>query len=221
MPNSDSDVYGNIIMHAWDDAIEAEGGNRNVRIWGNYTDHTAISVATTSTDVGPVYIFRNVMNRSRNRSQLPPDEDEELGRAFSKSGSPSGHGGGRRYVFHNTLLQAPPPAGSVYTSGAGIGLKGNANQPMTNTMSRNNIYHIRKSWLAAIDERGTGWGNDLDFDLFNGSVIAYPGAEPNGIVGEPIYETGHGWSAGADGLYQLAPHSAGYDRGVRLPNFNR
>jgi hypothetical protein len=35
-PNADSDIYGNEITHVWDDAIEAEGGNRNVRVWGNY-----------------------------------------------------------------------------------------------------------------------------------------------------------------------------------------
>lgn len=220
MPNADSDLYGNLIMHVWDDAIEAEGANRNVRIWGNYTDQTAVSIATTATHVGPVYIFRNVMNRSRQLSQNAPDNDEELGRAFAKSGSTASFGGGRRYVLHNTLLQAPPPAGSSYESGAGIGLKGNANQPLSNTVSRNNVYHIRKSWLAAIDERGAGSGNDLDYDLFNGSVIAYPGAEANGILGTPIYEPGHGWSSGPGGLYQLAPQSAGYDRGVRLPNFN-
>ena len=39
-PNADSDIYGNEISHVWDDAIEAEGGNRNVRIWGNYMDRT-------------------------------------------------------------------------------------------------------------------------------------------------------------------------------------
>ena len=53
MPTSDSDIYGNILMHAWDDAIEAEGSNMNVRIWGNYMDQTATGVATTSTSRGP------------------------------------------------------------------------------------------------------------------------------------------------------------------------
>ena len=30
-----------IVSHAMDDGIETEGGNRNVRIWGNYIDQTA------------------------------------------------------------------------------------------------------------------------------------------------------------------------------------
>jgi len=75
-PNSDSDIYGNTISHAWDDAIEAEGGNRNVRIWGNYIDQTATGIATTVTHLGPVYIFRNVYNRSRMHSQRRPESDD-------------------------------------------------------------------------------------------------------------------------------------------------
>jgi hypothetical protein len=56
--------------------------------------------------------------------------------------------------------------------------------------------------------------------MFNGAVIAYPGAELHGIVGTPMYEVGHGWQSGSLGYYQLSPASAGYDRGVRIPNFN-
>ncbi|MDP3207844.1 MAG: right-handed parallel beta-helix repeat-containing protein, partial [Rhodoglobus sp.] len=41
-PNRDSDIYGNIIAGVWDDGIESEGANMNVRIWGNYLDGTAI-----------------------------------------------------------------------------------------------------------------------------------------------------------------------------------
>jgi hypothetical protein len=168
-----------------------------------------------------VYIFRNVMNRSRVFSTLAPDEDYDAARAFAKSGSLWWPDGGRRYVFHNTLLQAPPPAGSLYESGAGFALGGTWNLPLTNTVSRNNIYHIRKPWLAAIDDGpGIDATNDLDYDLVNGSVLAYPGAEANGIVGTPVYAAGHGWSSESAGLYQLAPASPGYDGGVRLPNFN-
>ncbi|MEP7070125.1 MAG: hypothetical protein ABI789_12830, partial [Usitatibacter sp.] len=32
-PNADSDIYGNDLNNCWDDAIESEGGNNNVRIW--------------------------------------------------------------------------------------------------------------------------------------------------------------------------------------------
>jgi hypothetical protein len=217
-PNYDTDIYGNKISHAWDDAIEAEGGNRNVRIWGNYMDQTATGIATTVAHWGPVYIFRNVYNRSRQLSESAPDSDDR--NVFAKSGSGNGYGNGRRYVFHNTTLQAPPLPGSTLTQGVGTGLYGpNSGQTLTNTVSRNNIWHIWKPHWASIDEAG-GSGNDLDYDLFNGNVNAYRGAETNGIIGTPIYQPGNGWSSEANGMYQLAPASPGFDRGAKLPNFN-
>jgi hypothetical protein len=217
MPNADSDLYGNIIRHVWDDAIEAEGANANVRVWGNYFDETTTGVATTSTSRGPVYIWRNVWNRGRHFSMSTLDGDSRL--YMFKSGSASGFGDGRRYVFHNTMLQAPPPAGSTYPLGGGSGLAGpGSTQLLTNTVSRNNVFHIWKSWWNAI--YNVGAGNDLDYDLTNGGFQAYAGAEPNGIIGTPIYETGQGWESESGGQYQLSPASPGYDGGARLPNFN-
>ncbi len=220
-PNADSDVYANRIQHAWDDAIETEGANNNVRVWGNYFDNTATGVASTSSSQGPIYIWRNVWNRSRNKSRNTLDGDNRL--YMFKSGSQTGYGNGRRYVFHNTMLQAPPPAGSVYPLGGGMGLMGpGGGQNLTNTVSRNNIFHIWKTWWSAIDDNGTGTtgANDLDHDLVTGNVNAYAGAEPNRVVGTPVYAPGHGWSAEGSGNYQLAPSSPGYDRGTRIPNFN-
>ena len=213
-PNSDTDIYGNIIKHAWDDAIEAEGGNRNVRIWGNYIDQTATGVATTVTHVGPVYIFRNVYNRSRQLAFKPLDQDDR--NVFAKSGTVGKWGGGRRYVFHNTLLQAAPPAGANYPLGAGGGIVGTGeNQPVTNTVSRNNIFQIWKPHWASIAQ--TGDGNDFGYDLYNGKVSVQ---EVKGIVGTPVYQDGNGWKSEAGGMYQLSPKSPGYDAGVRIPNFN-
>ena len=47
-PNRDSDIYGNIVSNCWDDAIESEGANMNVRIWSNYIHHTFVHVATAA-----------------------------------------------------------------------------------------------------------------------------------------------------------------------------
>jgi hypothetical protein len=190
-PNADSDIYGNRISHAWDDAIEAEGANRNVRIWGNYLDQTATGVATTVTHAGPVYIFRNVYNRSRMMSERAPDADDRG--PFAKAGTGKDFGNGRRYVFHNTLLQ---PAGN---GGAGAGISGSPSEPVTNTVSRNNIWNIWKPHWDAITEAG-GRGNDFDYDLYNGRINAYR-AEPHGKNGLPAKENI-------------------VDRGVRIANFN-
>jgi len=82
--------------------------------------------------------------------------------------------------------------------GAGAGLSGNSKQPLTNTVSRNNIFHVWKRHWPAINEAG-GSGNDFDYDLYSGKVPA--GSQPHGISGVPGPDTG-------------------IDRGARLPNFN-
>jgi hypothetical protein len=216
-PNADSDIYGNKVSHVWDDAIEAEGLNRNVRIWGNYMDRTATGIATTATSAGPVYIFRNVYNRSQKMALEALDSGGRLN--FAKSGSNGAYGDGRRYVFHNTLLQATQ-SGLQFPLGAGSGITAaGTTQPLTNTVSRNNILHVWKATANAIGTQGGG-GNDFDYDLRNGGIDAYAGAEPNGIVATPIYRAGHGWASWDGGNYQLAPGSRGHDEGVRIPNFN-
>ncbi|MEA3192003.1 MAG: hypothetical protein QOD26_336 [Betaproteobacteria bacterium] len=197
-PNSDTDIYGNRIANTYDDGIESEGANKNVRIWGNYIDDTYIAVASTVTHTGPFYVFRNVYNR---------------GGTFGKSGQKAGYGGGRRYFLHNTLLQ---PSGGA---GANEGIKGNTGEPMTNTVSRNNNWNVSSSGGMAIGVIG-GSENSFDYDLSNGSMTPYSGAEQRGFVGMPVYASGNGATSGAGGMYQLAPTSRGYDTAVRLPNFN-
>ena len=191
-PHSDTDIYGNYIQGAWDDAIEAEGSNRNVRIWGNYIDQAAVAIASTVTHHGPLYLFRNVYNRSRKLSERPADNDDR-GPMF-KAGAGARFGHGRRYVFHNTALQPPAADGARLPLGAGGGISGNTNQPLTNTVSRNNVFHIWKPGWDAIREAG-GSGNDFDYDLTNGRVPS--GAQRNGLRS-----------------------GSGKDRGARLPNFN-
>jgi hypothetical protein len=214
-PNYDSDVYGNKITQTWDDAIEAEGGNKNVRIWGNYTDQTNVGVASTVVHHGPFYVFRNVHNRSRAWSGRALDSDDR-NNAY-KSGQAGGFGGGRRYMLHNTLLQATQ-AGVSRGLGMGGGIAGNTGQPLTNTITRNNILHTWTSGALAVNSNG-GTGNDADYDLRNGG-IGVSGAEVHGFVGTPLYVSGHGWQSEAGGNYQLSPLSPGYAKGQRLANFN-
>ena len=214
-PNYDTDVYGNIVQGAMDDALEIEGGNRNVRVWGNFMTQTGTGVASTVTSVGPLYIFRNVYDQSRKLYLTSTDGDDRG--EFFKSGSDTSVGNGRRYVFHNTSLQAPNPSGS-YPLGAGGGVQGTGGNPLTNTVSRNNIFYIWKSNWMSVDQRG-GSGNDADYDLYNGGISANAGAESHGMrISAPIFASGNG--VGMSGLYQLAPGAAGYGSAMRIPNFN-
>jgi hypothetical protein len=218
-PGADSDVYGNIVSGSMDDGIEAEGGGQNVRIWNNYIDQTATGIATTPVGIGPIYIFRNVYNRSR-QLYLKSTDSDDRNNAF-KSGSWTACcsvGDGRRYIFHNTLLQAVASDSSQYTLGAGGGISSSGSgEPLTNTVSRNNILQIWKSWWVSLG--GPGSSNDLDYDLYNGGD-QFSGTEMNGKVGVPIYAGGNGWQNGSGGMYQLDPSSPGYGTAVRIPNFN-
>jgi hypothetical protein len=204
-PGRDSDIYGNLLSHGWDDAIESEGGNCNVRIWGNYTTESFTSIACASTLIGPLYVWRNLCSVIR----LAPDE---WSGAFLKTGDEMG--GGRIFVFHNTILQPALSAGPGETS-AGAD-KGFGGDPLLNVTSRNNILHARS---VAIRDRTADPAGDYDYDLYTGELRAPDRHETHGIKGEPVYVAGYGMTGHA-GLFWLSPASPGYDGGVRLPNFN-
>ena len=214
-PNADTDIYGNKLSHAWDDGIESEGANENVRIWNNYIDRTAIGVATTATSIGPAYVFRNVWNRAQmlaKASSLDVDDRQP----FFKAGSDASLGYGRRYFFHNTMLQATQ-AGLVNGLGGGFGMGGTGStQLIQNTISKNNIYHLWKPGRTAFYQSATS--SSSQNDMFNGSIGDM--GMTGGINATPTYAAGNGWTSEGNGLYALAAGSAGYDAGVRIANFN-
>jgi len=157
-PNRDSDIYGNIITHCWDDAIESEGANMNVRIWGNYIDRTFVFVATAGTSKGPIYIYRNVFGASRISHQDPSGgtilKTAGVRRTLTLDGKVVPGDWGRRYIFHNTTLQ-PHGALNVF-SGHGV----------CNTITRNNIFRVRGDGYPSRSDSGPP--NDLRNDLTGG-----------------------------------------------------
>ena len=210
-PNADSDIYGNIISQTWDDGIEAEGGNENVRVWGNYIDQTGTGVASTVVSIGPMYIWRNVWNRNQFLGANGLDQDDRQN--MMKAGSDSTFGHGRRYIFHNTMLQ-PTQSGYTYPLGGGYGV-GGAGIGIWNTISKNNIWNTWKSNTAYYE---TQTDSSAERDMYNGSQGDMKIA--NGINAAPQYAAGNGNGAGASGLYQLAAGTPGYDQAVAIPNFN-
>ncbi len=144
----DSDVYGNVIRNCWDDAIEVEGANMNVRVWGNYMDRFYNGVATACTSKGPLYVFRNVFAISR------MGHGEPIGGAAIKTGERDEFGGGRKYVFHNTTLQ---PLGV---------LDAFTDHPNPNCIAWNNIFDCAGGRLATT--RQSLPESDYDYTLFTG-----------------------------------------------------
>ncbi|MES2692238.1 MAG: right-handed parallel beta-helix repeat-containing protein [Verrucomicrobiota bacterium] len=220
--NRDSDVYGNILRNVWDDAIEAEGANMNVRIWGNYMHQFYVGIATAATYKGPLYVFRNVTGSSR-RTHLNP-----AGGNMIKTGDRD-FGGGRRLVFHNTALQ---PGGVVNIFSA----------PTPNCVSRNNIFEAPGK-LAPTLEPGSV-PDDHDYNLFNGAELGgarmqhgvvnirlrsayiasyrlefYPASTVTGVkIGKIPVKFGHEEKVVTDPVL-LLPNPA-IDSGERLPGFN-
>ncbi len=204
-PNRDSDIYGNLLSYCWDDAIESEGANCNVRIWANYLSSVYVGVACASTSVGPLYVWRNLTGVVR-------ESPAKTSGAFLKTGGLMA--GGRIYVFQNTVLQPVSATNASRKLGAVVGLGWGG--PMTNVTSRNNLLHATRH---AIWDRGPDPLGDYDYDLLSTAGALGSGQETHGVRGVPEFVTG--WGLRNDrGVFALSVQSPGRDAGVRLPNFN-
>jgi hypothetical protein len=174
-PNADSDINGNDISGVYDDGIESEGANRNVRIWGNYLHHVYDGIAMAVASQGPAYVFRNVLNDTVGMHDPSKNQDDVDHATFFKLGGDQlVANGGRIYLFHNTNIQAAPPAGSglLYGMGAGGG-PANAGGVTCNIVSRNNVFIASKDWQTVVNLNipATACGaNDPDFDAYVGSL---------------------------------------------------
>lgn len=214
-PNKDTDIYGNYISHCWDNGIEAEGGNQNIRIWGNYIDETYRALANRDTRIGPLYVWRNISNKSRKYPEEQYTWSQDPHGSLSKAGGETvpEHG---VFYFHNTALQ--PVTGQSFTGGIATGLDG----PMQDTTTRNNILHTycTSSGCDGIKLTGGATTNSFDYDLFNKNV-SISGAESHGINGTPIYTSAYGFNySNYQGNFELDNSSPGYDDGVIIANFN-
>ena len=218
-PNCDSDIYGNFISHCWDDGIESEGANRNVRIWGNHIDKTFVKIAIACTSVGPLYIWRNIANVSR-KSAEPNSDLYGRGRFIKAGGKIKNgiwYGSGRTYVFHNTVLQPHPAQGQIYPLGSDGGIIDSGGE-VYEVISRNNILTNYQDGLEAFRDKTNSCTNDFDYDLYNGNLDAHCASHPHqrhGIKALPVFASDNG-----PGEYALAPRSPGFDAGMILPNFN-
>ena len=213
-PGPDSDIYCNYISHTWDDAIEMEGGGQNVRCWNNYITQAMITIANAAVTIGPLYIWRNVTNKSEWW------ENGDRG-SFIKMGH-AGDGSvmnGYTYIFNNTILQennngcatgigGSPEPGELFGPG----------RIVKHCISRNNILEVGRSNVVSISTNSQNIDNSYDYDLYDGIVPT--NSEVNGINGTPTYVSDAGYNATTKtGNFQLAVESAGYDEGVIINNF--
>jgi len=249
-PWADSDIYGNRISQAQDDAIEAEGANRNVRIWKNFTERTAVAVANATVGVGPIYVWRNVSGKTQGVKPFVNDPgrvDSEDRGPFVKAGGPASFTGGRAYYFHNTVLQAPPPSPFASGLGLGGGIRNSACRGclVYNFVSLNNIWHTWKDNWESILASGLTPSQQAtivaDHDLYNAPVAGAANPEPNGarfsntgLGPKPTYAASNSTypgdpampsaANGNKGDFRLKPgtlgHGAHAKHAVRINNFN-
>ena len=204
-PGPDSDIYGNVISHCWDDGLEVEGGSRNVRVWGNYITQCVMMIGNAPASIGPLYIWRNVVARSQWQPGAPGGNFLKMGFAGSEDWM-TGH----MYIFHNTIFRA-----DEWLPTGGLG----GNRIVKHTVSRNNILHVRSARDYSVSANKRNSDNDFDFDLYNGRVPE--DRETHGVRGEPIYDAGAGFDAATGtGRFQLAADSPGASAGEPIPNFS-
>ncbi len=202
-PGPDSDIYGNRVSQCADDGIEVDGGGMNVRVWGNYIDQTFVSISTAAVVLGPLYVFRNVLNREAYGG------GSRGWTMFKMDGRPEDQG--RKYFYHNTILGA-------ITAERGMAI--NEHGPFRNVVTRNNILNAERYAIEAVGGRGEQTSS-FDYDMSNRATRGIGATEAHGILNtETQWRTGQGPASGAGGRYQLAVGSPGYDAGVVLPNFN-
>ncbi len=204
-PGPDSDIYGNVVSHCWDDGLEVEGGNRNTRVWSNYITQTMTGIGNAATSIGPLYVWRNVVARS----QIQPGA---VGGKFLKMGYAGGEQWmtGHMYIFHNTMFRSDDwlPTG-------GLG----GSRIVKHVVSRNNILQVREPQNASLSGNKLNLDNSYDFDFTNGRIPS--GVEAHGVRGEPVYEAGSGFDPATNtGKFQLAPDSPGVAAGEVIPNFS-
>ncbi len=205
-PGDDSDIYCNYFANSWDDGIEAEGANQNVRIWNNYITNTLMAIANAATSIGPLYVWRNVSHISYS----PPPNWTYFN--FMKMGYASGVEWmtGNMYVFHNTIYNVGDQGYD------GLGGEGRVIRHCT---SRNNILSVRNESSNSIAIDSESLDNDFDYDLHNRSVPG--GSEDNGVNWTPTFVSGSGFDFSTKtGNFQLEPFSSGFDEGEHIPNFS-
>ena len=220
-PNRDSDIYGNIISNCWDDCIESEGANMNVRIWSNYIHHSFVDIATAVTSMGPIYIFRNVFGESRvtHRDPVGGNMIKTGMNYLTINGERVSTGLGYRFIFHNTALQPRGPLNVM------------SDHELHNAVSRNNIFYCPgRIYPQDWGEPHNDFQNDLTGNLLGGGGLVrsmflpseglewYLAPSMNMVQVGRVLEVTKKVVVDDDPVVPV-PNPA-IDKGVRLPGFN-
>lgn len=199
---SDLDIYGNIISHAWDDGIEIEGKNKNIRVWNNVVTNVFQGLASDNNNhlyYGPAYIWRNIFTDLYTKPAHAGERS--TGNGF-KLENTAGIGG--MYIFNNTMLGS----GNHVKPRGGI-----SNGPQYNLIVLNNIFDVDKD---SIHQNLVRTGSLFNYNGYAGSnkLFRQTKHETNGIFNHAFkYDYAGGWN------YYLTADSKGIDAGILINNF--
>jgi hypothetical protein len=226
----DMDIHDNLLRRIADDAIEPEGVVINFRVWNNRVEQTSTLLSTGPVELGPIYVFRNVVWRTGN-SGVGRYNDGSVGmagRVFKYSGTSIR--AARIFVLHNTIWtdQSTPNAISGGSQSASTG-------PDTEAFYlRNNIIRVSMEAFDAPTAPGK-W--DEDYNHFSTSDPAR-GLKFGARFGADVagYRTASGQGAHTNvsssfvappsllnptaGDLRLPPGSPLIDAGARVPNLS-
>ena len=95
--NRDADIFGNYMCFAADDSIEIDGGQRNVRVYGNRFDMSFTGLSVQGNVISPSYVWSNIIGGSREEFGL---QGATLKTAGVKKNNPSDC---VSWIFNNTF----------------------------------------------------------------------------------------------------------------------
>ncbi len=196
----DADIYGNTMVYGNDDAMELDGGQMNMRVWGNLIDGTFAGISTAPSFHGPSYIYNNLILESGDRWGLYGNVLKNIYKSISF---------GSVYFVNNTALHT----GTV--SGFQQGRPDTAHYVV-----QNNVLDIDDAIVAVRAVNGDlvlnhnlYWCWDAQYREGYASWLRAQGVESAGVMGDPIFVDA------ARGNFVLAQSSPGYAIAAAVPGF--
>lgn len=214
---NDADVYGNMIAFGQDDGIELDGGQCNVRLYGNRFEQSYSGISLAPNKKGPSYVFYNVVTN--------PGASDGSSSAAVKNGGGVTNTEGTQFLFNNTMI-----FNGNGMRGVGYGPSSAADKrEMFLAYTRNNIFLATQAPSGSgKDARGYSISdihelpeNNFDYDLLGnkqneggkGKIQANKDAEKNGVFASPNFINFD------KGIYTLQASDPGVARGIAVPNF--
>lgn len=193
----DADIYGNMILLGNDDAIELDGGQMNIRVWGNHFSNSLCGVSTAPSIYGPTYIYNNLFINFG-------DENGLAGNAIKNGYRFAGQGA--IYLFNNTFK-----AKSCMNNFGKSDARRNYITTRNNVFTYSNLFSGGSLILEQNDfNHDMIWCNDSRLQKDTIQNLADNSLEKNGLFTPPH------WVDSEAGNYQLQSGTSGSNNAVAI-----